>query len=186
MNAGDKITHIRNATLQDATAVEQLHLDAFGPAEGPVAAELAIDLLTGASAESTSVFLAEEVRPEVASRIVGCVIFSFVQLSGLEHVRGAILSPLAVETSRQRTGTGRSLVEHGLETMRNQGMDLVLVYGSPRYYTRFGFGFHHHIAAPYPLQHPDGWMALELTPRILSSARGIATCVSSLQKPCCW
>lgn len=178
--------NIRNATLQDAIAIEQLHLNAFGPAETPVVAKLAVDLLTCASTESASVFLAVKDGLEDVQRIVGCVTFSEVRISGHEHIRGAILAPLAVEAAQQRTGIGRSLVEHGLAAMKNQGVDLVLVYGDPRYYTRFGFGFDHHITAPYPLQYPDAWMAREMTPGVLTSTSGTAICVSALQNPRYW
>ena len=178
--------NIRNATLRDATAIELLHLDAFGPAEGPVVAKLAVDLLTCASAGSASVFLAVKDEQDDVQRIAGCVIFSSVKIRGHESTRGAILAPLAVETAQQRIGIGRSLVGHGLAAMKNQGVDLVLVYGDPRYYTRFGFGFDHHISAPYPLQYPDAWMAQELTPDVLKSTSGTAICVSALQSPSYW
>lgn len=150
--------NIRNATLRDATAIEQLHLDAFGPVEGPVVAKLAADMLTCASSESSSVFVAVKNGPQDVQKIVGCVIFSAVRISGHEHIRGAILAPLAVETVQQRTGIGRSLVEHGLATMKNQGVDLVPVYGNPRYYTRFGFGFDHQITCRIRCNIPmPGW-----------------------------
>ena len=178
--------NIRNARLQDATAIEQLHRDAFGPTEGPVVGKLAVDLLTCASAGSASVFLAVKDEQDDVQLIAGCVIFSAVQISGHEHIRGAILAPLAVATTQQRRGIGRSLVEHGLAAMKNQSVDVVLVYGDPRYYTRLGFGFDHHITAPYPLQHPDAWMALELTAGVLTSTSGTAICVPALQNPSYW
>ena len=186
MSTDNKIMNIRKATSQDAAAIEQLHLDAFGPTEGPVVAKLSVDLLTCASMGSASVFLALKDEPEAIQRIVGCVIFSEVRISGHDHIRGAILAPLAVETAQQRTGIGRSLVKHGLDAMSAQTVDLVLVYGDPQYYSRFGFGVHHQVHAPYPLQYPDAWMALELTPGVLTSTNGTATCVTPLQNPVYW
>lgn len=124
---------IRNATIHDLPAIEQVHLDAFGPGEGPVVAKLAIKLLTAAAVESTSVFAAEEDEMNEERRIVGSVIFSAVRISGHDGLLAAILAPLAVITVRQRNGIGRALVRHGLDAMKNQGVNLVLVYGDPRY-----------------------------------------------------
>lgn len=48
--------------------------------------------------------------------------------------------PLAVHPSRQRQGIGSSLVDRGIQALRERGARGVALVGDPKYYGRFGFG----------------------------------------------
>ena len=172
---------IRTATPSDRVEIERIHRDAFDESEGPVVAKLAVDLLADEAAQPASAFLAEE-----EGGVVGCIVFSPITLRGQDTVRCAILAPLAVASDFQRRGIGRALIRHGLVAMESQGVDLVLVYGDPSYYSRFGFTPHHHVIAPYELQYPDAWMAYEITPGRIGNAGGIAECAAALRHPQYW
>ncbi len=52
---------------------------------------------------------------------------------------GMGLAPMAVLPSRQQQGLGSSLVQHGLNYLRQSGCPFVIVLGHPEYYPRFGF-----------------------------------------------
>ena len=84
--------------------------------------------------------------------IIGQIAFSRLRIEGPgSHVRALALAPLAVLPGRQRSGLGGAFVQRGLDELRAQGEDLVLVLGDPDYYGRFGFSAEaaHGLATPY-------------------------------------
>jgi len=101
-------------------------------------------------------------------RLVGHIAFStLVARHGSQSLRAAALAPLAVAPAVQRRGIGDRLTRDGLEALRHQGIELVVVLGHPSYYPRFGFSALRAklLEAPYC---GDSFMALELTPRALA------------------
>ncbi|MBA1147573.1 N-acetyltransferase [Ectothiorhodospiraceae bacterium WFHF3C12] len=173
--------NIRESTTADLDAIEALHRRAFGHDEGPTVARLAVDLLRGESARPVLSLIAEE-----DGRIIGSIIFSAVKVDGHEGVSAHILAPLAVAPDHQGQGTGTALIASGLDTLRERGAEIVLVLGDPAYYTRAGFHTNHALAAPYPLEHPEGWLALELAPGALVRVKGAIHCAAALDAPEHW
>lgn len=172
---------IRTVNAEDLTNVYCLHMDAFAEDERELVAQLALDLLRDETAEPILALVAEK-----DDRIVGCAIFSCVTIQAGTPSIAAILAPLAVASKHQRAGVGSALVRHGLATLRSQGVGLVLVYGNPTYYSRFGFAAGHQVVAPFPLKYPDAWMACELAEGLFQAAKGSATCAKSLSRPEYW
>jgi|LNFM01.1.fsa_nt_gb putative acetyltransferase len=85
--------------------------------------------------------LAEGVTSLVAVRdgcVVGHVMFTRGRVAGSDGPL-ALLGPLAVAPSAQRTGIGRALVAAGLSQLARCGVLRVLVLGDPAYYGRLGF-----------------------------------------------
>ena len=85
-------------------------------------------------------------RPELAlvaedgGEIVGHVMVNHCELHDGDTVhRIGMLSPLAVTPSRQRDGIGSALVHEVLSRAAAAGDPLVILEGSPTYYSRFGF-----------------------------------------------
>lgn len=156
-------------------------MDAFDPAEGPVIAKLALDLLTDDTAKPVVALVAEE-----DDRIAGMIIFSPVSIIGCEDVTAYILAPLAVLKERQRKGIGRALVQQGMMLIEQAGAGLVLVYGDPDYYTRAGFCSDHNIKAPYKLTYPRAWMAKAFQKGLLETIRGTVRCAAALNAPEHW
>jgi putative acetyltransferase len=61
------------------------------------------------------------------------------------------LAPLSVEPETQRQGIGRALVEHALRVAATRTEPLVVLEGSPRMYTKFGF----EPASDYGIERPS-------------------------------
>jgi putative acetyltransferase len=134
---------LRTASSADAEAISTLLGAAFGQdAEARLVHEL----------RACGAFLHERVAVGPDGRVVGYVAFSRVTGAGPAHrLTIACLAPVAVTPDLQRSGIGSALVRDGLETLRGEGVDLVLVLGPPAYYPRFGFDSElaRKVSAPY-------------------------------------
>lgn len=73
-------------------------------------------------------------------RLIGTIRFWPVLIVGQQSVPALLLGPLGVAPDHQGQGIGAALIEHGLETAREQGHGIVLLVGELTYYGRFGFG----------------------------------------------
>ena len=96
-------------------------------------------------------------------RLLGHVAFSRVTGAGAGHrLQISCLAPVSVLPEVQKLGIGSALITAGLEELRSQGEDLVLVLGPPAYYPRFGFDAElaKQVQAPYA---GAAFMALALT-----------------------
>ncbi|KAM3115857.1 GNAT family N-acetyltransferase [Phormidesmis sp. 146-33] len=133
---------VRAEKPEDIEAVRSVNVAAFGR-EGE--ADL-VDRLRGAT--STLSLVAVE-----ADQIVGHVFFSPVAIAG-EYTNDSTnnstndltngllilgLAPVAVLPNYQRQGIGSLLIRQGLQACIQSGCKAVVVLGSPKYYSRFGF-----------------------------------------------
>lgn len=91
---------------------------------------------------------------ELDGRIVGHVMVSGARLVADDGTERPIvmLSPLAVEPERQRTGIGSALVHEVVRRADERGEPFVVLEGDPRYYGRLGFepASAHGISLPIP------------------------------------
>ncbi len=173
---------IRASVEQDKNPIRKVHLNAFDQPEGEAVSQLAIDLLEDKTALPVVSLVAEQ-----NNHIIGHILFSSVDIEGAEGVSAYILAPLAVTKLSQNNGTGTQLINKGLEILKQQGAEIVLVYGDPDYYMRTGFKAGHSLKPPYKLQYPDeAWMAQELVAGILSKTQGTVRCALSLSSPEYW
>ena len=173
---------IRESVENDIKSIRKVHLNAFDQPEGETVSQLAIDLLEDKAALPILSLVAEQ-----DDEIIGNVIFSSVNIEGAEGVSAFILAPLAVTRFAQRKGIGTLLINKGLETLKERGAEIVLVYGDPNYYMRTGFKADHNLKPPYKLKYPEeAWMAQELVEGILSKTQGMVQCASSLNSPELW
>ena len=103
-------------------------------------------------------------------RVVGHVAFSRITIETEAGPEGGIaLAPIGVHPDQQGVGTGRRLIEAGLEELRQLGESVVVVVGDPRYYTRFGFSTE--LGEEYPSVYSgSSYMAIRLgdTERVAS------------------
>lgn len=103
---------------------------------------------------------------------VGHVVFSdlAVEVDG-RKVDAAALAPVAVRPDRQRRGIGAALIRAGLEALRRDGCEAVVVLGHPGYYPRFGFSatLARKLAAPFA---GDAFMAMDLAEGALAGEAG--------------
>jgi predicted N-acetyltransferase YhbS len=99
-----------------------------------------------------------------------------------------LLAPVAIATDRQGEGLGTRLIEYGLQSLRDEGVDIAVTYGDPAFYGRVGFRpiAESDMPAPYRLQHPEGWLGQSLTETPLMSFRGPSHCVAAFRDPVYW
>src|SRR6056297_1330980 len=153
----DREPHLRESRGEDLDAIRGVHGSAFPEEKRDSVIRLALELARTASDTRTLSLLAER-----DDRVVGHVVFSPVRIEKSGGLEGYILAPLGVSSEAQGGGVGSALVRHGLARLKSQGIDVVLVYGDPRYYGRFGFeaGLGERFTAPYALQYSFGWQAM--------------------------
>ena len=174
---------VRIATRQDEGAVRQINLAAFPESERDLVAGLAVDLLAGVDDQSVLALVASR-----SGGPVGYVAFSRVQVDGDPEISGFILAPLAVMPEFQKTGIGSELINTGIQSLADNAVDFVLVYGDPDYYGRFGFDAEAAAAllAPYPLEYPFGWQCRPLSDRATGRSPAGIRCVAALSRPELW
>jgi predicted N-acetyltransferase YhbS len=173
---------IRESVEDDKMSIRKVHQNAFGQSEGETVSQLAIDLLEDKTALPILSLVAER-----DNEITGNVIFSSASIEGFEGISTYILAPLAVTKREQRSGIGTLLINKGLETLKERGAEIVLVYGDPNYYMRTGFRSGHNLKPPHKLQYPiEAWMAQELKVNILTKTWGLVQCALSLNSPQYW
>ncbi|MCV6603807.1 MAG: N-acetyltransferase [Porticoccaceae bacterium] len=175
--------HIRIATPADRDAIHAIHLNAFPSAEAQSVAELAVNLLGEQTTPDTISLMAE-----VGSTPVGHIAFSPIFADGNHHWQGYILAPLAVAPEQQKAGVGSSLINAGIELLKDRRIAVVLVYGDPGYYGKFGFKPESAscFLPPYPLEYPFGWQALILNRETAPEKAVQFACVDSLNKAELW
>ena len=95
---------------------------------------------------------------------------------------------LVAQPGQQRTGIGQGLIGHGLQALRTDGTDIAVTYGDPSFYGRVGFKAMSQtdMAAPQPLQQPQGWIGLSLTRQPLTPVRGPCRCAAAFDDPAFW
>ena len=174
---------IRPATPADAEAVRRVHRLAFPAAENEQVAALAVALLAETSEPETVSLVAES-----GGEVVGHVAFSPVGCDADPGWLGYLLAPLAVVPAWHGRGVGSALVRSGMARLSDQGIDVVLVYGDPAYYGRFGFeaAAAARFRAPYPLQHPFGWQAAVVRGGECGGEGCRVSCVAPLRDPALW
>ncbi len=153
-----------------------------GAEEGALIAELVRKQLAQTPKNDIHVFIAEE-----AGTLLGAAVFT--RLTYPQDDRTVfVLGPVAVMTERQGQGIGQALLRHGLQVLRDVGVDIAMTYGDPNYYQKVGFRpiSEDEAPAPFKLQLPHGWLGLSLTDRPWSPLKGPSSCVSALNDPVFW
>ena len=165
-----------------AALFERTFAASDGAEEGAVIGKLATDLMRMTPKDDILVYLSQD-----AGTLTGAIIFS--RLSYSEDARSVyVLGPVAVVPEMQGQGVGQALLRYGLDGLREAGVDIALTYGDPQYYGRVGFApiTEADVAAPYPLQHPQGWLGQSLDGGFDLPVKGACTCVPAFQDPAYW
>lgn len=175
--------NIRNVQEMDLSPIQRVIEAAFPDEEIEVIRLLASDLYSESRIKPIRSLVCE-----VDNQVIGYVSFSPIFLSLTHNINGYILAPLAVLPDHQKKGVGSKLISIGIDILTKEGVDVLLVYGDPDYYNRFGFK--EDIASPflppYPLKYPTGWQGILLSDINLPEPNIKFDCVRSLDKPYLW
>ena len=175
--------NIRLAQETDLDSILQVIETAFSNEENKVI----INLVQELSREVTSPSIKSLVA-EVDNQVIGYVSFSPIFLKSDSSIVGYILAPLAVFPEHQKQGVGSNLIKSGIDMLTKDGADVLLVYGDPAYYGRFGFKeeIGHSFVPPYTLQYPFGWTGMMLNDSPVPEQPLQFDCVAALSKPELW
>lgn len=143
---------------------------------------LVTDMLGSLGPEDMQVFSALE-----GDTIHGSIIFTRLTYNADDRTV-FILSPVAISTSQQGKGLGQRLINHGLDTLRKGGVDVILTYGDINFYSKVGFSQITEAEAqpPLPLGYPHGWLGQTLTGTRFTPLAGPSSCVAPLNDPTHW
>lgn len=155
--------------------------DSEGQSEGLIIGNLVDDLLNSTDSSDLYCFVANE-----NEQIIGSIVFS--RLTFENGANAFLLSPVAIDSDRQGEGIGQDLINFGLGVLKENGVELALTYGSPRYYAKTGFSpvAENIIKAPLPLSQPEGWLAQSLNGDEIDPIAGNSQCVNAMNKPEIW
>jgi len=158
-------------------------LCAFPEGERETVSKLAIDLLVENTASQTISLVAE-----TDHTVIGHVAFSPVKFDNNDNLQGYILAPLAVMPDYQKQRIGSNLIESGIQTLLTMGVNILFVYGDPKYYGKFGFNAKsaENFIPRYKLQYPFGWQAIIFNEFSIEGAPCCIDCVDSLDDPKLW
>lgn len=165
--------------------VEQLFNQTFsdseGPSEGETIGALVKSFMDHTDANDLYGFVATE-----NEQIVGGIFFS--RMTFESGIRSFILSPVAVQTNQQGKGVGQTLIRFGLDALKESGVELVLTYGDPAFYSKVGFQVvaEKVVPAPLTLSCPEGWLAQSLVSDEIEPIQGTSRCVDELNQPDLW
>lgn len=154
-----------------------------GAGEGALIGALVRSLLSTTEPGALRVFTARDEDGTLA----GCILFTRMDYAG-EARRVFLMAPVAVAPGRQGEGIGQALIRHGLDRLRTEGIDVALTYGDPAYYGRTGFRpvTQADVAAPFPLQFPEGWLGQALDDGPLAPLAGPVRCAPAFDDPKYW
>ena len=174
---------IRLAQETDLDSILNVIETAFSDEENKVIMNLVQEL----HQETTSPSIKSLVT-EVDNQVIGYVSFSPIFLKSDTNIIGYILAPLAVSPEHQKQGVGSNLINAGIDMLTKDDAGVLLVYGDPNYYGRFGFKeeIGYSFLPPYPLQYPFGWTGMMLNGTVVPEQPIQFECVSSLSKPDLW
>jgi putative acetyltransferase len=173
----------RLAQETDLVSIQKVIESAFSDEENKVIMNLAQNLSTEITSPPIKSLVAE-----VNNQVIGYVTYSPIFLKSASGTSGYILAPLAVSPEHQKQGVGSILIKWGIDMLTKEGTDVLLVYGDPAYYRRFGFREEvgRLFVPPYQLEHPFGWTGIMLNGIAVPDAPITIDCVAALSKPDLW
>jgi len=175
--------NIRFAQETDLESILKVIETAFSDEENKVI----MNLVQGLHQETTSPSI-KSLVVEDENQILGYVSYSPIFLKSNSSISGYILAPLAVSPEHQKQGIGSNLIKSGIDILTNDGAGVLLVYGDPNYYGRFGFNeeIGRIFIPPYSLDYPFGWTGMMLSGTAIPEQTIQFDCVSSLSNPDLW
>lgn len=155
--------------------------DSEGESEGQLIGNLVQDFMTITDKKDLYVFVATENK-----KLIGSIIFS--KLTFDIKINAFLLSPVAVDTNYHKKGVGQKLINFGLKTLKENGVELVFTYGDINFYSKVGFAniSEEVVKAPLKLSYPEGWIAQSLVSDKIEPIKGNSYCVEAINNPDLW
>ena len=165
--------------------IEKLFIKTFSDSEGQPEGERIGDLVRGLMNKTAPHDLFGFIATE-NEQIMGSIFFTKMTFEA--DICAFILSPVAIHTDHQRNGVGQKLINFGLNTLKKKGVELILTYGDPNFYSKVGFCVVSEkvVPAPQPLSYPHGWLAQSLVSDEILPIAGKSHCVKELNNPKIW
>ena len=175
--------NIRLAQEADLDSILKVIETAFSDEENKVIMNLVQELSRETSSPSIKSLVAD-----LDDQVIGYVSYIPIFLKSDSNISGYILAPLAVYPEQQKQGVGSNLIKFGIDMLTQDGIEVLLVYGDPAYYGRFGFKeeIGRWFVPPYTLQYPFGWTGMMLNDTPVPEQPIQFECVSALSKPDLW
>lgn len=175
--------YIRLAEKKDLPSIQNVIKTSFPIEENKLISILAKELSDKISTPPVKSFIAE-----IDSKIIGYVSFSPIFFKLNTNISGYILSPLAVSSNNQKQGIGTKIVNFGINELIKKGVHVLLVYGHPGYYKRFGFNedIGKSFVPQYTLKYPFGWLGIKLNSYAASISPVEFKCIDGLNKQELW
>jgi len=99
-----------------------------------------------------------------------------------------MLAPVAVSTTHQGVGVGKSIIRFALDLIAGNGAEIVITYGDPAFYEKIGFEplSENVLKAPMELSMPMGWLGQSLTGNPIQARHERPGCVEAFRNPAYW
>jgi putative acetyltransferase len=171
--------------LGDTEVIRGLFTETFtdseGPSEGVLVGNLAQELMTETGARDIYGFVAVE-----AEKTIGCIFFT--RLTFGNDINAFLLAPVAIHPDYQGQGIGQGLIGFGIKKLKANGVELVMTYGDPGFYSKVGFKpvSEATVNPPLQLSLPEGWLGQSLAGDSVNPATGRPACVKAFNKPEYW
>lgn len=162
---------IRKERLEDVANVEALTREAFWNLHVPGCSEH----LAARQLRASRDFLPElDLVAVEDGRVIGNIMFTRSRVVGSmnENFETVTFGPVSVLPECQNRGVGRALIERGLTLAREAGHSVVIIYGNPDYYRKYGF----RAGREYGIRTADGkyHAALQALPLAPSGLDGVS------------
>ncbi|WP_281615016.1 N-acetyltransferase [Flammeovirga sp. SubArs3] len=163
------------------TLFQQTFGDAEGAAEGKNIGQLVHGLLTTTPKDEIRVFVAKDDQEFIGSILL-------TKFGNEQNINAYLLSPVAVSTKHQGKKIGQQLINFAFSLLKVDGVETVVSYGDPNFYSRVGFQqiTEEVITSPHHLSFPIGWIAAPLQSDQITPMVGKNTCAPALDDPKFW
>lgn len=175
----------RSYQPNESSEIEALFLAGFtdseGETEGKLISNLVRELISNTDTHDLYGFVSVD-----ESDLVGAIFFS--RLTFDNKINAFLLSPVVVRSSYQGRGVGQELINHGLQILKREGVEIVITYGDPAFYSKVGFSplTEEIVQAPLKLSHPEGWLGQSLSGEPIKAIPGRCKCVKAFDNPAYW
>ncbi|MBD1570314.1 GNAT family N-acetyltransferase [Aliivibrio sp. S10_S31] len=152
-----------------------------GVDEGTLIGALIKDLFATTDPDDMFIFVAKD-----NDKIVGSIFFT--RLTFEIDTTAFLLCPVVIDAEYQKKGVGQALINHAIEVLKQEGVELVFTYGEPKFYERVGFEVisEEQFKSPIPLSYLYSWLAQSLNDEALTYIPGRSKCVAALNNLRLW